>query len=123
MSSFPKLPVSSCAVAVPLHERLRRARERARLTQADVAAALEVSLRTVGNWETGSSAPRNRLGALEALLGERFGADATDAAADDDAQLPVGSGIDPKELDSLTPDDVEAVKAVIRALRSARGEN
>lgn len=31
---------------------------------------------------------------------------------------PVGTGADPLDLTDLTPDDIEAVKAVIRALRS-----
>lgn len=36
--------------------------------------------------------------------------------------VPVGTGIDPVDLASLSPDEIEAVKAVIRALRSSRGE-
>ncbi len=48
--------------------RIRLARERRLMRQEDVAAALGVDKRTVGNWERGRTHPRNRLGALVALL-------------------------------------------------------
>lgn len=43
--------------------------------------------------------------------------------ADSPETVPVGTGIDPADLASLTPEDIEAVKQVIRALRSARKEH
>jgi transcriptional regulator with XRE-family HTH domain len=48
--------------------RLRRARERARLTQRELAEAVGVDRKTVGNWESGLSSPRSSLGRLEAVL-------------------------------------------------------
>lgn len=36
---------------------------------------------------------------------------------------PVGSGVDPVDLASLSFEEIEAVKAVIRAMRSARGDH
>jgi hypothetical protein len=39
------------------------------------------------------------------------------------ASSPVGTGSDPGDLASLSPEEIEVVKAVIRAMRSARGEN
>lgn len=42
---------------------------------------------------------------------------------DEPESVPVGTGIDPVDLASLSPDEIEAVKAVIRAMRSARGES
>lgn len=50
--------------------RLRRARERARLTQRELAEAVGVDRKTVGNWESGVSSPRSSLGRLEAVLKE-----------------------------------------------------
>jgi transcriptional regulator with XRE-family HTH domain len=50
--------------------RLRRARERARLTQRQLAEAVGVDRKTVGNWESGASSPRSSMGRLEAVLGE-----------------------------------------------------
>lgn len=52
-----------------LGKRIRRARERARLTQRQLAEAVEVDRKTVGNWESGVSNPRSSLGRLEAVLG------------------------------------------------------
>ena len=49
--------------------RLKRARERARLTQRQLAEAVGVDRKTVGNWESGVSSPRSSLGRLEAVLG------------------------------------------------------
>lgn len=34
---------------------------------------------------------------------------------------PVGTGADPVDLQTLSPEEVEAVKAVIRAMRASRG--
>ena len=52
-----------------LGTRIRRARERRRLTQPQLAEAVGVSVRAVGDWERGKTRPKNRLGALEAFLG------------------------------------------------------
>jgi transcriptional regulator with XRE-family HTH domain len=49
-------------------ERIKRAREEAKLGQRDVAEALDVSVSTVSNWERGKTVPRSRLGALRKLL-------------------------------------------------------
>jgi transcriptional regulator with XRE-family HTH domain len=51
-----------------LGPRIRRARERAKLTQRDLAEAVGVDRKTIGNWESGASSPRSRLGRLEAVL-------------------------------------------------------
>ncbi|SDG96243.1 helix-turn-helix domain-containing protein [Klenkia brasiliensis] len=108
----------------PLPQLIRAARERARLSQAEVAAAVGVSLRTVGNWERGESIPRNRLGALEELLGVvlREGTSGTVGPTTDDAapDLPVGAGVDPELLTQLAQADPEALEAVRAVLRAAR---
>lgn len=50
-------------------DEIRAARERAGLTQQQLGAAVGVGLRTVGNWERGTTVPRNRLAMLESVLG------------------------------------------------------
>lgn len=50
-------------------KRIRRARERKRWTQQQLADALKVGLRTVNDWENDRSYPRNSVGALEDILG------------------------------------------------------
>jgi ribosome-binding protein aMBF1 (putative translation factor) len=48
--------------------RIRRARERKRWTQQQLADKLGAAVRAVGSWERGESVPRNAIGALEELL-------------------------------------------------------
>lgn len=55
-----------------LGTRIRRARERARLSQKELATAVGASARAVGDWENDRRKPRNRLGALEEVLGVRL---------------------------------------------------
>lgn len=55
--------------------RIRRARERRRWTQAQLATAADASVRAVGSWERGEAVPRNRIGVLEAVLGVSLAAD------------------------------------------------
>lgn len=52
-----------------LGTRIRRARERLHLTQKELADAVDASVRAVGDWERDKAAPRNRIGALEEVLG------------------------------------------------------
>lgn len=49
-------------------DEIRAARERAGLTQEQLAQRLRVSMRTVGNWERGATVPLNRLAALREFL-------------------------------------------------------
>lgn len=53
----------------PIGTRIRRARERLLWTQRQLADALEVDEKTVRNWEADRGYPRNRIGALEQVLG------------------------------------------------------
>lgn len=48
---------------------IKRARERKRWTQRQLADAVGVNVKSVDNWEAGRTSPRNRLGALEEVLG------------------------------------------------------
>lgn len=49
--------------------RIRRARERKHWTQRHLADAVGASVRAVGDWERDIKTPRNRIGALEDVLG------------------------------------------------------
>jgi len=48
---------------------IKRARERRRWTQRQLADALGVNIKSVDNWENGRTSPRNSIGALEDVLG------------------------------------------------------
>ena len=48
---------------------IRRARERKRWTQRQLADAIRVNIKSVDNWENGRTHPRSSIGALESVLG------------------------------------------------------
>lgn len=48
---------------------IKRARERKRWTQAQLAERVGVNVKTIDNWENGRTSPRNSLGRLEQVLG------------------------------------------------------
>jgi transcriptional regulator with XRE-family HTH domain len=52
--------------------KIKRARERKRWSQRELAAALRVDRKSVDNWENGRTYPRSSIGALEAVLGISF---------------------------------------------------
>lgn len=55
---------------------IRRARERKRMTQQQVADLLGVSRTSVDAWENDRAYPRNSIGALEEVLGVSLGGEA-----------------------------------------------
>ena len=84
--------------ALPIGTRIKRARERKRWTQRQLADALGVNAKTIDNWENGRTAPRSSIGALEQVLG---------------VSLDSGPAREPGPLDDLLPwqDDWEAETA------------
>jgi transcriptional regulator with XRE-family HTH domain len=75
--------------------KIKRARERQRWTQRQLAAELHVNIKTVDNWENGRTSPLNSIGALEAVLGIRLD----------------GDQIEP---DSPSPEELERLRTHIR---------
>jgi len=59
-----------------LGRRIRDARERKRWTQGQLASALGVDKKSVGNWERDKTLPRNSLAAIEAVLDVDLGEEA-----------------------------------------------
>lgn len=53
----------------PIGLRIKRARERLRLTQEQLAGQVGVSQKTIDNWENDRTYPKSALGALEEVLG------------------------------------------------------
>lgn len=70
-------------------DEIREARERAGMTQADLAGRMGVSLRTIGNWERGENVPRGRMARIEDELGpfRREGGSAAPLVAASDVEL------------------------------------
>ena len=97
------------ATDTPIGTRIKRARERLHWTQRQLADALEVDEKTVRNWEADRGYPRNRIGALEQVLGVRF---------DDDDDGSHARPISPqlRRLITETLDDEEDRRRVIGLL-------
>lgn len=66
----------------PLGDRIRRAREAAGLSQAELAARIGRHEKTVRNWENGHATPANSIGRLEAVLGVDLSAEVAERLAD-----------------------------------------
>ena len=58
-----------------LGTRIKRARERKRMRQRELADALGVSVKTVDNWENDRTSTRSSIGALEEVLEVNLSAD------------------------------------------------
>lgn len=97
-----------------LGARIRRARERAKLSQEELANAVGASVRAVGDWENDRRKPRNRLGALEEVLGVDLGED----QAEPDI-LPPGLR---DEITEAIPDPERRARFIALAEAYARGE-
>ena len=65
---FP-FTMGSMATEPAIGTSIKRARERKRWTQRQLAGALEVDRKTIDNWEHDRSYPRSSIGALEEVLG------------------------------------------------------
>jgi ribosome-binding protein aMBF1 (putative translation factor) len=102
------------AEGLSLGTRIRRARERLNMSQAQLAAAVHRSRSAVNSWEQDRVIPRNSIGALEAVL-------AIDLSSD--------AGADPREAEirelaerlGLPPQDQEAWISTYRK-RLAEGD-
>lgn len=100
-----------------LGARIRRARERAHLSQEELARAVGASARAVGDWENNRRKPRNRLGALEEVLGIRL-----DDEPEPRPAIPRSLLRDIMETDDLTEEERQAVIAAVeRTLAKGRG--
>lgn len=103
--------------ASDLGTRIRRARERKRWSQEQLADAIGVGTRSVGRWERGCALPRNSIGALEHVLGVSL--------ADDQPGLEPRDRYEAELLSlkgDLPPGEAERLVEMYRAQRAdARG--
>ena len=110
------LSVSGMATESRIGVRIKRARERKRMRQQDLAAAVGVSRTTVDAWEHNRAYPRNRIGALEDVLGISL----DDAPAAADALEPTDDWEAAVLADRDIPDEVKV--SLVRGSRAARAE-
>ena len=102
---------------------IKRARERQLMSQEELAAKLRVSRSAVNSWERDRSYPRNRIGALEEVLGIKVeGEPATaELAPTDEWELRVMQDPDlPPDLKQALIRDSRAARAAYDAARRAR---
>jgi transcriptional regulator with XRE-family HTH domain len=87
---------------------IKRARERSKMTQRELADQVGVNVKTVDNWENGRTHPKNRLGALEEALSVSFGE------------------AEPRGLERTREEELEHAERLLaevaESLRRARGE-
>lgn len=94
----------------PIGLKIKRARERLRWSQAQLAAAIGVSQKTIDNWEHDKRYPKSAIGALEEVLGISF----------EDEPEPGPGAPEPEDpADQLERYAHEALEAAAR-LRAAR---
>lgn len=98
-------------MADKLGDRIRAARERLGMTQAELGQAVGAARETVGNWELGVTSPRNKMGKLREVLGENL--DGNVAPVDQDGGMLLS--LPPGVLDGLSPADREEVIAAAKA--------
>jgi len=106
---LPSIMDSMASDPPSLGTRIRRARERARLSQEELATAVGASVRAVGDWENNRRKPRNRLGALEEVLG---------VSLDEPAPAP---RLPPRILDAIRREYPDQQEEAIAALEEALG--
>lgn len=95
------------ASPLTLGARIRRARERAKLSQEELASAVGASVRAVGDWENDRRKPRNRLGALEDVLGVSL--------VDEPEPDPMPPGLRKAIKAELSPEEAARVEAAVEA--------
>lgn len=68
-------------------DEIRQARSRAGWSQADLAKAVGVSMRSIGNYERGETVPRNKAERLSQVLSQYLGGSGPSLAGASDGQL------------------------------------
>jgi transcriptional regulator with XRE-family HTH domain len=105
--------------------KIKRARERLLMSQEELAEKLRVSRSAVNSWERGRSYPRNRIGALEEVLGIDLTGDAQPPPGPFDDLYPLhedweaGVLADPDLPDRIKRDLIQDSR-VARAAHAAR---
>ena len=95
-----------------LGQAIRAARERKGWTQAELGKKVGAARETVGNWETGTTTPRNKIAALEETLGVRLsGGDVGGEQQDSATQM----SIPEDAIEGLSPRGLREMKRRLEA--------
>jgi transcriptional regulator with XRE-family HTH domain len=105
------MPATLLGMADRLGDLIRAARERRGLTQQELAHEVGVARETVGNWETGVSTPRNKMGRLREVLGD----DLSGIVGAPDQDAGVLLSLPPSALEGLSEAEREEITATAKA--------
>jgi len=108
------------AAESPIGTRIKRARERKRMSQAELADALGVSRSAVNAWENDRAFPQSSIGALEDILGISLDTPWAPRDSSDEKIAALGARI-AGILQEAEPDG-EEVLAIARRMRAEREE-
>lgn len=101
---------------------IKRARERKRMSQAEAAAALQVSRSALNAWENDRAYPRSSIGAIEELYGIRLDGEPEPAPEISRALLRAienEDGLTPQERQAI----IDAVRETLATERGASGSS
>jgi transcriptional regulator with XRE-family HTH domain len=117
--------VNSMATTPRIGTMIRRARERKRMRQQDLADTIGVSRTTVDAWENDRAYPRSSIGALEEVLGISLDGSGQESGPElipaDEWEAQVLSDPDlPDHLKRQLISDSRAARAAYRARKAAR---
>ena len=97
---------------------IKRARERKRMSQAEAAAALQVSRSALNAWENDRAYPRSSIGAIEELYGISL-----DTDPEPEPAIPKSLLREIMETEGLTDEErVAVIAAIDKTLAKERGE-
>jgi transcriptional regulator with XRE-family HTH domain len=100
------------ATGLSLGTLIRRARERKRWTQQQLADAVGKGVRTVNDWENGRTSPRSSIGALEDVLGISLSEPGVPHISPELRQM----------IEALSDDEREWVLSQLNAVTAPNGE-
>jgi len=116
---FPSLVVQYVAMATEetrvIGTRIKRARQRLRWSQAQLADAVDVDVKTVRNWER-TGRVRNRQGAIEEVLGISLDIDEQDGPA-----VTAASGDPAEALDGMQR-ELDRLRRALREQQEGKGQ-
>jgi transcriptional regulator with XRE-family HTH domain len=122
---FTPQPATMCNMQPEeLGRRIKAAREQKHWTQQELADKVGASVRSVINWEQGISAPRNRTGALEQVLG--ISLNPYEEVAEIEVQpgltvtIPIPAGLSEEARELLAETARKSVEAALAVLDSGQ---
>jgi transcriptional regulator with XRE-family HTH domain len=94
------------AIPPPIGLKIKRARERLLMTQAELGTRVRKSQKTIDNWEHNRSYPKSSIGALEDVLGVSLSEPAPEQEVPPDMMAAIRREVPPEDQERV----IEAVR-------------